>query len=164
MVVAMAAATKGHELNKRQTKAVDALTAWALLFKANEAVKPIQQPKRFLDLFSGVGGFHLAMTKAGAVCAGSVELDAAARKTYAENFPGSYATCDDIRKAVASTFGKVDIVCGGFPCQSFSQAGDGEGFDHKDKGALFFDTARLIGELAPESFILENVEALGTHA
>lgn len=163
MVVAMAAATKGHELNKRQTKAVDALTAWALLFKANEAVKPIQQPKRFLDLFSGVGGFHLAMTKAGAVCAGSVELDAAARKTYAENFPGSYATCDDIRKAVASTFGKVDIVCGGFPCQSFSQAGDGEGFDHKDKGALFFDTARLIGELAPESFILENVEALGTH-
>ena len=59
-------------------------------------------------------------------------------------------------------FGKVDIVCGGFPCQSFSQAGDGEGSDHKDKGALFFDTARLIGDLAPESFILENVEALGT--
>ncbi len=166
MVAAMAAATKGHELNKRQKKAVAALTEWALQFKASPAAKPVtpvKQPKRFLDLFSGVGGFHLAMKKTGAVCAGSVELDAAARKTYAENFPGDYATCDDIRKAVASMFGKVDIVCGGFPCQSFSQAGDGEGFDHKDKGALFFETARLIGDLAPESFILENVEALGNH-
>lgn len=166
MVEAMTAATKGHQLNKRQQKAADALTAWASQFKASPAAqpaKPIQQPKRFLDLFSGIGGFHAAMKKTGAVCAGSVELDAAARKTYAENFPGDYVTCDDIRKAVASMFGKVDIVCGGFPCQSFSQAGDGEGFDHKDKGALFFDTARLIGDLAPDSFILENVEALGTH-
>ena len=157
MVAAMAAAIKGHQINKRQQKAADALTVWALQFKASPAAKPakaIQQPKRFLDLFSGVGGFHAAMKKTGAVCAGSVELDAAARKTYAENFPGDYVTCDDIRKAFASMFGKVDIVCGGFPCQSFSQAGDGEGFDHKDKGALFFDTARLIGDLAPESFIL----------
>ena len=166
MVAAMAAATKGHELNKRQKKAANALTDWASQFKARPATKPAKpapQPKRFLDLFSGVGGFHAAMKKTGAVCAGSVELDAAARKTYAENFPGDYVRCDDIRKAIASMFGKVDIVCGGFPCQSFSQAGDGEGFDHKDKGALFFDTARLIGDLAPESFILENVEALGTH-
>jgi DNA-cytosine methyltransferase len=163
LVVAMAAAIKGHELNKRQSQAVEALTAWTLQFKTSTSATSKEQPKRFLDLFSGVGGFHLAMTKAGAVCAGSVELDAAARKTYAENFPGDYATCDDIRKAVASMFGKVDIVCGGFPCQSFSQAGDGEGFEHKDKGALFFETARLIGDLAPESFILENVEALGTH-
>lgn len=166
MVAAMAAAIKGHQINKRQQKAADALTSWASQFKASPATKPAKaapQPKRFLDLFSGVGGFHAAMKKIGAVCAGSVELDAAARKTYAENFPGDYVTCDDIRKAVASMFDKVDIVCGGFPCQSFSQAGDGEGFGHKDKGALFLDTARLIGDLAPESFILENVEALGTH-
>lgn len=166
MVAAMTAAIKGHELNKRQKSAVDALTAWALQFKASPEAKPVkavQQPKRFVDLFSGIGGFHLAMKKTGAICAGSVELDAAARKTYEENFPGDYATCDDIRKATASMFGKVHIVCGGFPCQSFSQAGDGEGFEHKNKGALFFETARLIGDLAPESFILENVEALGNH-
>jgi DNA (cytosine-5)-methyltransferase 1 len=166
MVETMAAAITGHQLNSRQQKAVEALTAWASQFQASLTTKPakaVQRPKRFLDLFSGVGGFHAAMKKAGAVCAGSVELDAAARQTYAENFPGNYATCDDIRNAVASMFGKVDIVCGGFPCQSFSQAGDGEGFDHEEKGALFFETARLIGDLAPESFILENVEALGTH-
>ena len=166
MVAAMAAATKGHALNKRQKKAFEALTTWALQFKASPAAKPaeaVRLPKRFLDLFSGIGGFHAAMKKIGADCAGSVELDAAARNTYAENFPGDYVTCDDIRMAAASMFGKVDIVCGGFPCQSFSQAGDGEGFDHKDKGALFFETARLIGDLAPESFILESVEALGTH-
>ncbi len=160
------AATNGHQLNKRQKKAADALTAWAAQFNAaptTAASKPTPQPKRFLDLFSGVGGFHIAMKQSGAVCAGSVELDAAARKTYAANFPGDYATCDDIRKATASMFGKVNIVCGGFPCQSFSQAGDGEGLGHEDKGALFFETARLIGDLAPETFILENVEALGSH-
>ena len=166
MVAAMATATKGHQLNKRQKNAVAALTAWASQFEALPVANPakaVQQPKRFLDLFSGVGGFHIAMKQAGAECAGSVELNGAARKTYAENFPGDYATCDDIRMATAAMFGKVDIVCGGFPCQSFSQAGDGEGFDHKDKGALFFETARLIGDLAPETFILENVEALGNH-
>lgn len=166
MVQATAAATNGHQLNKRQKNAVDALTAWAVQFKAEPttaASNPAPQPKRFLDLFSGVGGFHIAMKQAGAVCAGSVELDAEARKTYAANFPGDYATCNDIRKATASMFGKVHTVCGGFPCQSFSQAGDGEGFEHADKGALFFETARLIGELAPETFILENVEALGSH-
>lgn len=163
---ALAKAIKGHHLNKRQKNAADALTAWAAQFKAAPtpaASKASPQPKRFLDLFSGVGGFHIAMKQSGAVCAGSVELDAAARKTYAANFPGDYATCDDIRKATARMFGKVHIVCGGFPCQSFSQAGDGEGFEHQDKGALFFETARLIGDLAPETFILENVEALGTH-
>ena len=166
MVQAMTTATIGHQLNKRQQKAADALTAWAEQFKAEPVTvlsKHAPQPKRFVDLFSGIGGFHVAMKKAGAKCAGSVELNAAARKIYGVNFPGDYATCDDIRKATASMFGKVDIVCGGFPCQSFSQAGDGEGFDHKDKGALFFETARLIGDLAPETFILENVEALGSH-
>ena len=166
MVKAMAKATSGHQLNKRQKKAVDALTAWADQYKAAPATvphKPTPQAKRFLDLFSGVGGFHVAMDQAGAVCAGSVELDAAARKTYAANFPGDYVICDDIRKATASMFGKVNIVCGGFPCQSFSYAGDGAGFDDEKKGGLFFDTARLIGDLAPETFILENVEALGSH-
>ena len=166
MVDAMAKATKGFVLNKRQKKAIAALTEWTLKFKASPAVKPpkaVQQPKRFLDLFSGVGGIHLAMKKTGAVCAGSVELNAAARKTYAENFPGDYAICDDIRKATASMFGKVDIVCGGFPCQTFSQAGDGAGFDDDKQGNLFFEVARLIGDMAPESFILENVEALGNH-
>ena len=166
MVDAMEKATKGFSLNNRQKKAVAALTAWALQFKVlpeAKPAKPANQPKRFLDLYSGAGGFHIAMKNAGAECAGSVEINAAARKTYAENFPGDYATCDDIRNATASMFGKVDIVCGGFPCQSFSQAGDGEGFDHKDKGALFFECARLIGDLAPKAFILENVEALGNH-
>ena len=166
MVQAMSVVIKGHELNKRQKKAVDALTAWAEQFNAAPATvpsEPAAQPKCFVDLFSGIGGFHAALKQAGAVCAGSVELDAAARHVYATNFPGDYATCDDIRKATASMFGKVDIVCGGFPCQSISQAGDGAGLNDANKSGLFVETARLIGELAPETFILENVEALGNH-
>lgn len=166
MVDAMAKAIKGHELNKRQKKAVEALTAWASQFKTSptpEPIQPVKQPKRFLDLFSGIGGFHYAMKETGAECAGSVELCPEARKTYAENFPGAYAVCDDIRKATAEMFGRVNVVCGGFPCQSFSQAGDGAGFKDEKKGALFFEVARLVGDLAPEMFILENVEALGNH-
>jgi hypothetical protein len=62
MVDAMAAATQGFKLNKRQKKAIAALTEWALEFKASpeaKPVKPVKQPKRFLDLFSGIGGIHL---------------------------------------------------------------------------------------------------------
>ena len=122
MVQAMVTATKGHKLNKRQKKAADALTAWADQFQAAPTTvphKPTPQAKRFLDLFSGVGGFHVAMDQAGAVCAGSVELDAAARKTYAANFPGDYATCDDIRKATASMFGKVKYCVRRLPLPKF---------------------------------------------
>ncbi len=166
MVAAMATATKGHELNKRQKKAVAALTAWALQFEASPTPDPIttaKQPTRFVDFFSGIGGFHTALKQNGAVCVGSVEKCPKARQTYAANYPGDYVVCDDIRKATASMFGKVDIVCGGFPCQTFSQAGDGAGFDDDKQGNLFFEVARLIGDMAPETFILENVEALGNH-
>ena len=111
-----------------------------------------------------IGGIHLALSSLGATCAGAVELDKEARATYRANHPGSYPMHADVRAVEAGMFGKVDIVCGGFPSQSFSIAGARAGFDDPDKGALFFDLARLIGALSPPSVaILENVAGLISH-
>ena len=159
---------EGDRLGKTLQKAVDALSAWAGLFLAPAKTK--RQPAgpfagmRFLDVFAGIGGIHLALSSLGATCAGAVELDKEARATYRANHPGSYPMHADVRAVEAGMFGKVDIVCGGFPCQSFSIAGARAGFDDPDKGALFFDLARLIGALSPPSVaILENVAGLISH-
>jgi len=161
----LAAAIDGDSLTKSQLKSVDALVAWTSSL-IEIALAPKAGPlagTRFLDLFAGIGGFHLALAAQGAVCAGAVELDPKARETYCANHKGSYTLHDDVRTATASMFGRVDIVCGGFPCQSFSIAGDRAGFDDPSKGALFFEVARLIGELAPTVAILENVVGLCSH-
>lgn len=167
MLDSLSAAIDGDKLTKAQQKSVDALVAWATEFlavatPASAGAKPLAG-KRFLDLFAGIGGFHIAMALQGAVCAGAVELDAEARKVYRANHAGAYPMHDDIRTASAKMFGHVDIVCGGFPCQSFSVAGAREGLEDKDKGALFFELARLIGDLRPSVAILENVAGLCDH-
>jgi len=168
MMDAASDAVDGLDLSKVQKKALAALQAWAdgLILHSIVPLVRVRKPlegKRFADLFAGVGGFHVAMKAAGAECAGAVEIDPQAQETYRENHPGDYPIWPDIRTAVAAMFGHVDIVCGGFPCQSFSVAGDGKGFDDPEKGALFFDVARLIGELGPSVAILENVEGLCQH-
>lgn len=155
----------GLPLTTSQRKAIAALEAWAasLIQQANAPALLPLAGKRFLDCFAGIGGFHVALAGQGADCAGAIELDAEARTTYRNNHPGPYLIHADIRTATARTFGAVDIVCGGFPCQSFSQAGDGAGFSAPTKGALFFEVSRLIAELAPTMALLENVAGLCSH-
>lgn len=156
IVGAVDAAVAGLALTPAQERAAKAVREWAQV--QAHAAKP-----RFLDCFAGVGGFHAALAGHGAVCAGAIELDAAARDTYRANHPGAYPVHDDIRTACAAAFGRVDVLCAGFPCQSFSQAGGGAGLDATDKGALFFEAARLIAELSPTVALLENVPALVGH-
>jgi len=156
LAAAVDAAVAGLPLARAQERAAKAVREWARAQAL--AAKP-----RFLDCFAGIGGFHLALAGHGAVCAGAVELDAAARETYRANHPGAYLLHDDIRTATGAMFGRVDALCAGFPCQSFSQAGKGSGLADPDKGALFFEVARLIGELSPTVALLENVPALMTH-
>lgn len=165
LLESLAASIAGDELTKSQRKSVDALTQWAasLVEAPTETDALPLSGKRFLDLFAGIGGFHAALAAQGAECAGAVEIDAEARKTYLANHPGAYPMREDIRAARAEIFGQVDIVCGGFPCQSFSSAGARAGFDDPDKGALFFELARLVGDLAPSVAILENVAGLRSH-
>lgn len=89
----------------------------------------------FIDLFAGIGGFRLAMERAGHKCLAFCEIDKFARKTYKSNFDtNSEVEWHDIMKVSDEElieFGKnrtVDIICGGFPCQPFSVAGKRKGF------------------------------------
>lgn len=164
LLESLRSALAGDTLGKAQQAAADALQTWAQgLADAGAAADRPLHGLRFLDVFAGIGGFHIALSELGASCAGAIELDAEARKTYRANHAGSYPLHDDVRTASPSQFGQVDIVCGGFPCQSFSMAGDRAGFEDASKGALFFEIARLIRALSPSIAILENVKGLCSH-
>ncbi len=124
---------------------------------------------KFVDLFAGIGGFHLAFHKAGAECVFASEWDESARLTYETNFsrisPALFKKenfVGDITKVKKTTIPNFDILTGGFPCQPFSQAGHGKGF--KDvRGTLFFDIAEIIKVKKPQAFFLENVQRLQSH-
>jgi DNA (cytosine-5)-methyltransferase 1 len=124
---------------------------------------------RFIDLFAGIGGFHLAFHNAGAECVFASEWDKEARKTYEENFssisPELFSSGNfvgDITKVEKSSIPDFDILTGGFPCQPFSQAGFKKGFEDL-RGTLFFDIAEIIRLKQPSAFFLENVRHLYSH-
>ena len=115
---------------------------------------------RFIDLFSGMGGFRLALDKAGHDCVFSADFDKYACNTYEKNF-GTFPLID-ITKLEPSDVPDHDILCGGFPCQPFSIAGFRKGFDDT-RGTLFFDVLRIVAAKAPKIFVLENVKGLINH-
>lgn len=158
-------AVSTDQLGAAQAKAMSAISEWAqsLIDAGAAQTSGALAGKRFLDVFGGIGGFHLALASHGAQCAGAIEIDRRARQTYRANHCGGYPFPEDARLAKGKSFGAVDIVCGGFPCQSFSKAGHGTGLGDAAKGALFFELARLIGEIRPAVAILENVPALANH-
>jgi DNA (cytosine-5)-methyltransferase 1 len=114
----------------------------------------------FYDAFSGIGGIRLGMEKAGFTCVGSCEIDPAARETYALNF-GSEPKHTDIY-GVESLPYNTSVLCGGFPCQAFSNLGKRQGFKDPN-GNLFFELARLISASQPKGFLFENVKGLVNH-
>lgn len=128
---------------------------------------------RFVDLFAGIGGFHLAMESLGGVCVFASEIDHFARKTYEYNFkkinPSLFENDmfnDDIRKVNPFDIPDFDILCAGFPCQPFSQAGHKRGFDdnHKsERGNLFFNIVEILEAKKPSAFFLENVQGIISH-
>jgi DNA (cytosine-5)-methyltransferase 1 len=90
---------------------------------------------KFIDLFSGIGGFHLAFSQIGGRCVFASEIDRHARATYLENFKDARDLDregffnKDIKEITPSDIPDFDILCAGFPCQPFSQAGKKQGFD-----------------------------------
>ena len=121
---------------------------------------------KFLDLFAGIGGFRFGMESAGHECIGFCEIDKFARASYKaiHNTKGEIELHDIT--AVSDEFirgiGRVDIICGGFPCQAFSIAGNRRGFEDT-RGTLFFEIARFASILRPKYLFLENVKGLLNH-
>lgn len=119
---------------------------------------------QFVELFAGVGGFHLGISQAlqGGVCVYANEWDKYAAQTYSKNFKGEYLDTTDITNVAATDIPAHDCLVGGFPCQSFSIAGKRRGFE-ETRGTLFFEIARLLAHHRPRHLVLENVEGLLTH-
>ncbi|HEM4277025.1 TPA: DNA (cytosine-5-)-methyltransferase [Streptococcus suis] len=121
---------------------------------------------KFLDLFAGIGGFRLGMERAGHECVGFCEIDQFARKSYKaiHNTEGEFEFYDITRVTDESVrgIGRVDVICGGFPCQAFSIAGKRAGFEDT-RGTLFFEIARFASILRPKYLFLENVTGLLNH-
>lgn len=117
---------------------------------------------KLIDLFAGVGGFHLAFANMGGVqCLFSSEIDLNAQKTYALNFPNT-PIFGDITKISPNNIPKHDILCAGFPCQAFSIAGLQKGFSDT-RGTLFFDICKIVEFHKPSVLFLENVKNLKNH-
>ena len=117
---------------------------------------------KFIDLFAGIGGFHQAMKSLGGECVLASEINPACIRTYKENFRGTKMV-GDIREVAKNpdAIEKFDVLCGGFPCQTFSKAGDRKGFQDETRGKLFYSILKII-DSHPEMkyLILENVRNL----
>lgn len=122
---------------------------------------------RFIDLFAGIGGFHLALEQLGMSCVFASEIDEHARDVYLKNFNISKEIFNkDIRTVAPEEIPDHDILCAGFPCQPFSQAGHKRGFNDvhsSERGNLFYYIADIIRVKRPHAFILENVRHLLNH-
>ncbi|MBD5434392.1 MAG: DNA (cytosine-5-)-methyltransferase [Treponema sp.] len=119
---------------------------------------------KFIDLFAGIGGFHLAMKKLGGKCVFASEIKPELRELYKKNF-GMECAGDinkvNIEKDIAIY--NPQVLCAGFPCQPFSKAGKQQGFDDKERGNLFYKIMEILQKCKPEYVILENVPNLKSH-
>lgn len=117
----------------------------------------------FGSLFAGIEGFGLGFERAGMTCTWQVEIDAFARRVLERHWPHVHRH-DDVTTAGRNNLTRVDVVCGGFPCQDISIAGRREGLAGKRSG-LFFQMARILRELQPTWAVIENVDGLlSSHA
>ena len=121
---------------------------------------------KFFDLFSGIGGFRMGLESLGHQCVGFCEVDKFARASYKAIYDTEgEIEYHDIRNVTTDAIrgiGRVDIICGGFPCQAFSIAGNRRGFEDT-RGTLFFEVARFASILRPKYLFLENVKGLLSH-
>ncbi len=117
---------------------------------------------RFVDLFAGLGGFHIAMSRLGHKCVFACDSNEALGITYKKNF--GIAVKGDLRKVPATQIPPHDILCAGFPCQPFSKAGEQLGTSCELWGDLFSKhVLRVLRRHKPAYFIFENVANLERH-
>ncbi len=114
----------------------------------------------FIDLFSGIGGFHIALSKLGHKCLLASDINKYANEVYKKNH--KLTPREDITKIPLDEIPDHDIVCAGFPCQPFSNAGEKKGFNDT-RGTLFHNIANILEHKKPKYIILENVKHLVKH-
>lgn len=116
---------------------------------------------RFIDLFAGLGGFHLALASLGHECVFASELNPELRELYTKNHNTKIE--GDITKVDINRIPPHDIICAGFPCQPFSQAGAQMGLSDPRNGNLFYKIMEIADHHQPEYIFLENVPNLKSH-
>jgi DNA (cytosine-5)-methyltransferase 1 len=114
----------------------------------------------FIDLFSGIGGFHSGLAPLGGECLMASDILPIACETYFANY--GIKPLGDITKIALKDIPKHDLLCGGFPCQTFSNVGNKKGFDDP-RGEMIFEVFRILKGIKPKAFILENVKGLASH-
>ena len=112
---------------------------------------------KFVDLFAGIGGFHLGAVAHGGVCVTTCEINPEARAIYATNHVVNGPIHTDIY--TLAPIKNLDLVCAGFPCQSHSTLGKRRGLKDK-RGQLFKQLCTFINASQPRAFLLENVKGL----
>jgi DNA (cytosine-5)-methyltransferase 1 len=115
----------------------------------------------FVDLFAGLGGFHVALSQLGLSCVYACEIDAVLRNVYEQNF--GMRPAGDIRDVEPTSVPPHDLLCAGFPCQPFSKAGEQSGFGCPTQGDLFDYVMRILSARRPKYLLLENVPNLLHH-
>jgi len=112
---------------------------------------------RILDLFSGIGGFSLGLERtSGFETVAFCEIEKFPRKVLAKHWP-DVPCFDDVRTLKGHDVGTVDVICGGFPCQDLSSAGDQKGIGEGTRSGLFREMLRLAQECGRPIIIFENV-------
>ncbi len=116
---------------------------------------------RFIDLFAGLGGFHIGLSKLGHKCVYACEKNETLAALYKENF--NIDAYGDIRKINLKDIPRHDILCAGFPCQPFSKAGKQLGLGDEENGEYFSYITRILQHHKPKYLILENVPNISEH-
>lgn len=116
---------------------------------------------RFIDLFSGLGGFHVGLASLGHECVFACEKNENLANLYEKNF--NIKVFRDIREIKEGDIPKYDILCAGFPCQPFSKAGRQGGLGDLQNGQYLNEVVKILKLTNPKFFILENVPNLRKH-
>lgn len=120
----------------------------------------LSKEAKYIDLFCGIGSFHYSFQKLGFKCVMASDIYKPAKDNYKENY--NMDVLDDICDIDPSTIEDYDILCAGFPCQPFSQAGHHKGFEDS-RGTMFSQVMRFVKTNVPKVVVLENVQALLNH-
>jgi DNA (cytosine-5)-methyltransferase 1 len=118
---------------------------------------------RFVDLFAGLGGFHVALSSLGHECVYASEIDAELRELYLKNFPDMQGKVHGDVRETKHLVPDHDFLCAGFPCQPFSKSGGQLGLMDQTRGTLFHEILDILTAKRPKYVLLENVGNFGRH-